>query len=140
MATNKSRAVLTTSQQGHLRAHMAKTAAAIASQIHEYVTEGEVKVCGKSVGMTPERLASYRIILERTVPTLSSTEVTHRSGLADVGTDQLVNRLVELAKARPELASRLSEAFGGRLINNEVQATLEAPKSPVQAATADCDS
>lgn len=117
MATRKQRSVLTADQQRHVRANMMNTASKIATQLGEYVTKGKMVIAGREILLTSERLAAYRLILDRTVPTLSATEVTHKSGIEAMDQGALVARLAELARARPELAAKLQEAIGGRVID-----------------------
>ena len=116
MATKMQRSVLTASQQGHVRAKMMTTASVIAEQLGRYVKEGQLTIAGREITMSSERLAAWRMVLDRTIPTLSATEVTHRTGIESMGSDQLVARLADLVRTRPELGERLQAALGGRLI------------------------
>ena len=108
---------LTFDQQRTVRTRMMATASRIAAQLHQYAEEGRMVVAGREIPLTSERLAAYRLILERTVPALSATEITHTTAMEQMSSAQLVERLGELVKARPELADRLWSALGGRVIN-----------------------
>ena len=130
------RSQLTFSQQGQVRANLMKSAASIARQLQEYIEEGFVKVAGKEITMTTERLQAYRLVLSKTVPDLSSTEITHKSGLEAMDSSQRVMRLAQLAQARPELRTKLYEALGGRLIEAEpVEVEAGAKASPDSSPT-----
>ena len=111
--------VLTFDQQMHVRRRMMISASKIANQLDEFVDKGQVIGAGNEVKLTTERLAAYKLILERTVPTLSSTEIKRTSVLESLSTEQLVDKLAQLVKARPELAETLTEALGGRVIAGE---------------------
>ncbi len=131
------RSQLTFSQQGQVRANLMRSASAIASQLQEYIEAGFITVAGKEVTMTTERLQAYRLVLSKTVPDLSSTEITHKSGLEGMDSGQLVTRLAQLAQARPELREKLYEALGGRLIEVGPAGATEvhdAGRSPKPAA------
>ena len=116
MAIKQPRSQLTFNQQSHVRANLMRSAGKIASQLHEYIRDGTITVAGRSIVMTPERLSAYRLVLDRTVPSLSATEITHRTGMEGMTTEQLTEKLAALVKARPELGERLHAALGGRLI------------------------
>ena len=115
------RSQLTFSQQGQVRANLMKSAAAIAGQLNEYINDGFITVAGKEITMTTERIQAYRLVLSKTVPDLSATEITHKSGLEAMDTGQLVARLAQLAQARPELRKQLHEVLGGKLIEGQAQ-------------------
>lgn len=125
MATRKNhRSELTVSAQSHVRANLMRSATQIAHQVEHYLEHGTIKV-GKGdnekvIPMTNERLSAYRLVLDRTIPTLSSTEITHKSALSNMDSTQLVQRLAEMAKKNPKLKERLLEALGERLIEAEV--------------------
>lgn len=143
MPQHTPRSVLTVSQQGHLRARMMKSATTISTQIHQYLTTGVIKIQDKEIGMTSERLATYKLVLDRTIPTLHATEITRTSDLDNMTTDGLVDRLAQLAKARPELLQRLNEVLGGRLIEgttieSSVPSPEEAGPTAAQAAAPPC--
>jgi hypothetical protein len=95
-----------------------RSATQIATQLHEYVTTGQLKVADKEIDLSTERLAAWRMVLDRTIPSLSSTEITHKTGVEAIGTDKLVARLADLSKARPELAVQLQEALGIRVLEH----------------------
>lgn len=129
MATrNRQRSELTVSQQNHVRANLMRSASKISTQIEHYIETGEVKVAGNIIPMTPERLSTYRLVLDRTVPTLSTTEITHKTGLANMDSAQLVSKLADLVKGRPQLRAKLQEALGGRLIEGEVVTEQNPPQ------------
>ncbi len=121
MATKARRSALTVDQQNHVRAKMLQTASIIAGQLGRYIEDGKIVIAGRDILLTPERLAAYRLILDRTIPTLSATEVTHKSALEGMDQGALVNRLAELVRLRPELGDRLMEALGGRIIECAAQ-------------------
>lgn len=127
MATKKPRSVLTTSQQSHVRANMMRTAALIAHQLGQYTEHGTLTVAGREIPLTTERLAAWRMVLERTIPTLSSTEVKHTSALEGMATQQLINRLATLARTRPDLQRRLQEALGGMVIDAAPESAAVVP-------------
>ncbi len=110
---------LTTRQVSEVRAGMMKTAALIGHQLHKYIDKGELIVAGKPIELNEQRLKAWKLVLDRTIPTLSASEVTHKSGLESMDSGALIGRLVELAKQRPELASRLQEALGGKVIDHQ---------------------
>lgn len=110
---------LTFDQQVKVRANLMRSASQVANQLHEYIGKGTIRVAGNDIVLTNERLAAYRVILDRTIPTLSSTEITHKTGLEGMSSDQLTERLAQLIKSKPELGARLQEALGGRLIEGE---------------------
>lgn len=112
---------LTFRQQGLIRSKLMASAAMISEQIREYVETGKIVVAGQEYGMTPERLATYRLVYDRTVPTLSATEITHRSGIETMDTTQIVSRLSQLVKVAPELREQLYEALGASLINAKAE-------------------
>ena len=96
-----------------------KSASLVANQLDEYIRNGRVVIAGNEITIDQPRLAAWRMVLDRTIPTLSSTEITHKSGLEGMDTGKLVSRLAELVRVRPELAERLQEALGHRIINPE---------------------
>ena len=111
------KSMLTSRQQVDLRGRLMLSAAKIASQLDEYVESNKITLNnGNEVKMSPARLQAYRLILERTIPTLSATEIKHKSSLESISTDALVARLASLAKQRPDLSQKLLEALGGRVI------------------------
>ena len=110
---------LTFDQQAKVRANLMRSASQAANQLHEYIRNGTIRVAGNDIVLTPERLAAYRLIFDRTIPSLSATEITHKTGMEDISSGQLTERLAELIKARPELADRLREALGGKVIEGE---------------------
>lgn len=136
------RSKLTFSQQAHVRANMMGSAAMIARQLHEYIDTGELKVAGKLIEIDNTRLAAWRMVLDRTIPTLSATEITHKSGLESMDSGRLVERLALLVKDRPELASKLQEALGGKVIEGtqetqnpdtiSLQSPTNTPNTPIQ--------
>ncbi len=121
MPTSTPRSKLTKSQQSHVRANLMRSASQIANQLYEYVTTDKIKVANREIDMTSERLASYRLVLGKTVPDLSATEITHKSGLESMDSAGLISRLTELAKQRPELAAKLQEAIGGKVIEQQAE-------------------
>ena len=118
------RSKLTADQQRHVRANLMRSASAIANQMHEYITTGQLVLAGRAVDMSSERIAVWRLALDRTVPSLSATEITHKSGLEAIDSSALVGRLAELVKVRPELAARLHEALGERVIETVAADTV----------------
>lgn len=138
MATKARRSALTVDQQNHVRAKMLQTASIIAGQLGRYIEDGKIVIAGRDILLTPERLAAYRLILDRTIPTLSATEVTHKSALEGMDQGALVNRLAELVRLRPELGDRLMEALGGRLIEGSaVPAAAHNARSDESTPTAE---
>ena len=135
MATRKRRSVLTADQQQSVRAKMMKSAATIASQLDQYIEKGHLHVAGKSVELTSNRLAAWRLILDRTVPTLSNAEITHKREVETLDSNALLDRLTNLAKARPDLAQRLQEAIGGKVIDVEPEPAKEPKQIPWQMAS-----
>ena len=115
------RSELTADQQRNVRARLMTTASVIAEQLGRYVRGEEVGHNGKALRIDSTRLAAYRLVLERTVPALSMSTVEHKSALETLDSAALLNRLAELVKARPELAGRLREALGERVIEAEAQ-------------------
>ncbi len=59
------------------------------------------------------QITAAKILLGKTVPDLAAVELRDTTGLDTFNRDQLVNRLVALAKDRPELQAQLGRAFGG---------------------------
>lgn len=104
-----------------------RSATLIANQAHEFIETGELMVAGNPIDLTSERLALWRLVLSKTIPDLSATEITHKSGLESMDQGKLVGRLAELVKTRPELAERLQEAIGGRIIE-QVPEAIEVPE------------
>lgn len=121
MATRARRSVLTMDQQKHVRANLMNTASSIATQLGDYVTKGQITIAGRVIELTSERLQAWRMVLDRTVPTLSATEITHKSGLESMDSAGLISRLTELARQRPELAAKLQEAIGGKVIEQQAE-------------------
>ena len=124
MAIKQPRSELTFNQQSHVRANLMRSATQIANQLHDYIRKGTITINkvegGKATRcettMTTERLAAYRLVLDRTVPTLSATEITHRTGLEGMTTEQLTEKLAALVKARPELGEKLFAITGGKTL------------------------
>lgn len=115
--TGYPKSMLTTRQQGELRGKLMHTASKVATQLDGYVENNQVQLqTGELVNMSPARLQAYRLILERTIPTLSATEIRHKSSLESLGTDALVTRLAALVQQRPELQAKLMEALGPKVI------------------------
>ena len=138
MGVRQPRSELTFNQQGHVRANLMRSATQIANQLHDYIRKGTITINSveggehkrKEIVMTPERLSAYRLVLDRTVPSLSATEITHRTGMEGMTTEQLTEKLAALVKARPELGERLHAALGGRLIEGR---RVEAPPADGRA-------
>jgi hypothetical protein len=128
------RSLLTADQQGHVRSNLMKSAGKIARQLDDYVEEGKIMVAGREVKLTSERLTAYKMILDRTIPTLSSTEIKRTTALEGMTSAQLVDKLAALVKARPELAEKLMGALGGRLIQHEAATNQTSPKPAEQSA------
>lgn len=105
------------------------TASKIATQLADYIGKGQIVIAGNVIELTTERLQAWRMVLDRTVPTLSATEITHKSGLESLDSAALIGRLTELAKQRPELAAKLQEAIGGKLIEQVESKELVAVES-----------
>lgn len=97
---------------------MMVSARLISNQLYDYIKDGRLEVAGNEVELTSERLAAWRLVLNKTIPDLSATEITHKSGLESMDQGKLVTRLAELVKTRPELAQRLQDAIGGRVIES----------------------
>ena len=132
---NYPKSMLTTRQQGEVRSRLMTTATAIANQLDGYVkTDTIVLNTGKEIKMSPARLQAYRLVLERTIPTLSATEIKHKSSLESLSTDALVVRLASLAKQRPELSAKLLEALGGRVIEPDRRETKTVVEERVEQA------
>ncbi len=114
-----SRTKLTGRQVAEVRASMMKTAALIGNQLHRYIEDGKLVIGKNEIEITPSRLAAWKLVLDRTVPTLSASEITHKSGLESMDSGKLIGRLVELTRQRPELATKLQDALGIRVIQGE---------------------
>lgn len=133
MPNKPKRSALTVDQQNHQRSRMMQSASKIISQLDEYVRQGYITVAGKQHSIDTTRLQAYRMILDRTVPTMSSAEITHKSEYEGMDTGKIIERLAQIASKKPELAVQLQEALGGRVISGEIVAThgeVEAGNQP----------
>ena len=122
------RSALTADQQDHQRAKLMISAGKIISQLDEYITKGHITVAGKERKIDSTRLAAYRMVLDRTVPTISAAEITHKSEYEQLSTDDILAQLAKLASKKPELVSKLHDALGGKVIDGEtVQVGSDQP-------------
>lgn len=113
------RSQLTFRQQHVLRDKLMHTASLVCRQIHEVLETGKLVIAEKEIEVDVARLKAWNMVLNKTIPDLRATEITHKTSLGDTSTDQLLERLVELAKERPELQKRLSELMGVRVIEGK---------------------
>jgi len=127
MPRNTRKSALTVDQQNHERARMMQSASKVISQLDEYVRTGAITVAGKTHSIDATRLQAYRLILDRTVPTVASKEITHKSEYEDMDTGKIVERLALLASKKPQLAAQLQEALGGRVIDAVVVDQGDSP-------------
>lgn len=135
--TGYPKSMLTTRQQGEQRGRLMLIAGKIAAQLDHFIDTDKVKLLnGELVALSPARLQAMRLILERTIPTLSATEVRHKSALESMGTDALVSKLAQLVQQRPELHEKLVEAMGPKVIQAtpvEVEGARVAAEKIVEA-------
>jgi len=130
MPRKTKRSVLTADQQNHHRAKLMVSAGKIVSQLDQYIKDGFITVAGKEHMIDNTRLAAYRLVLDRTVPTISASEITHRSENETLSTEDILGKLMGIAAKKPELAAKLQEVIGGRIIQGErVVQGDDAPRS-----------
>lgn len=127
MPNKPKRSALTVDQQNHQRSRMMQSASKVISQLDEYVRQGYITVAGKQHSIDTARLQAYRMILDRTVPTMSSAEITHKSEYETMDTGKIIERLAQIASKKPELAVQLQEALGGKVIDAVAEVVEEAP-------------
>ncbi len=110
----------TKEQQGHLRAKAMQIAGIGLAQMREYLETGFISVANNEpITMTNERLNTIRTALNKCLPDMHHSEVQKTNKYEGASTEELIASLAKMAQERPQLARRLNDVLGGKVIEGE---------------------
>ena len=95
-------------------------------QMKEYMETGEISLAHGKVEMNSDRLKVIQLALAKCLPDMHHTEVQRTSTFESVGTNELLEKLAAMTKERPQLAKRLNEVLGGKLIEGSTGEPAQA--------------
>ena len=110
----------TKNQQLHLRAKMMNLAAKCQTQIQQYLDDGVINVSGNEYEVTNERINVWKLVFSKSLPDEKDVKMTHTTGLEELSQGELLSKLADMVQQRPDLAKRLNEVVGGKLIEGTV--------------------